>query len=193
MWYFLPEQQELFFSGKSSKRRADCLPGRCQARLSWVHSLLVHICSSGMYIVTLWSYVHNFHNIHTGCCNWTGCLLLDSAQRPGNLKLKYVNHPAVYIRWDRVLPWSQRVPRPVCHIIWFTYHPTLQFVSRVFEERGSQSLCSCHRPFHLCEVCFLTIKQRLHPTQNFWVFWVSMADFWQKFWVFLRSIIFREK
>ena len=88
------------------------MPGRCQARLSWVHSLLVHICSSGMYIVTLWSYVHNFHNIHTGCCNWTGCLLLDSAQRPGNLKLKYVNHPAVYIRWDRVRPWSQRVLRP---------------------------------------------------------------------------------
>ena len=52
------------------------------------------------------------HNIFTGCCNWTGRLLLDSAQRPGNLKLKYVNHLAVYIRWDRVRPWSQRVLRP---------------------------------------------------------------------------------
>ena len=53
------------------------------------------------------------HNIFTGCCNWTGRLLLDSAQRPGNLKLKYVNHLAVYIRWDRVRPWSQRVLRPL--------------------------------------------------------------------------------
>ena len=53
-----------------------------------------------------------FCNIHTGCCKWTGRLLLDSAQRPGNLKLKYVNHLAVYIRWDQVRPWSQRVLRP---------------------------------------------------------------------------------
>ena len=35
--------------------------------------------------------------------------------------------------------------------------------------------------------------QRLHKAQNFWVyseflsFWVSMADFWQKFWVFCRE------
>ena len=41
---------------------------------------------------------------------------------------------------------------------------------------------------------FYSICQRLHPTQNFWVFWVSIADFWQKFCVFCQKCCYwREK